>query len=117
MDVVKIKVPEMRAHVEGIIAKSGVVYRPIDDFWKSRCLPWSNGEKPIVEFVPVRSEMTYAIAMHELGHVFGWQQNDPNEFVREKGAWTWALFHAIVWTPSMEKFAAASLRRAARRFG
>lgn len=50
----------------------------------------------------VRSERTYAEAMHEMGHILGpWQS--ASELARECGAWIWARRNALNWTPPMDE--------------
>src|SRR5262245_46798119 len=93
-----IKVSQMREHVERTIREHGIIFRPIKDIRQSRCFPWSGGAKPVVQFVPVRGQVTYAIALHELGHALARQVNHPDDIVRERGAWEWARDNAIVWT-------------------
>jgi len=51
---------------------------------------------------PVRSEVTYAEALHEIGHLLGaWQ--DAGIIVAECGAWLWAMRNALEWTPAMDR--------------
>src|SRR5579871_914004 len=47
------------------------------------------------------SYRTYAIAMHELGHLLGHGQ-DRGCLSAERGAWTWARNHALMWTAEMQ---------------
>src|SRR5262249_46450245 len=90
--------------------------RSVNYIRQSRCLPWSGGEAPIVMFPVVRSVITYAVAMHELGHVLGQQVNHPDDIVRERDAWEWARDNAVVWTAKMERLAAACMRRATEKW-
>lgn len=57
---------------------------------------------------PVKSAITYAIALHEIGHVLGPWQSQPRLY-KEAGAWKWALDNAICWTPPMQKTMIRSL--------
>lgn len=57
---------------------------------------------------PVKSAITYAVALHELGHVLGQYQSQPRLY-KEAGAWKWALENALVWTPPMQKTMLRSL--------
>jgi len=51
---------------------------------------------------PVRSDVTYAEALHEIGHLLGaWQ--DAGVIVSESGAWLWAMRNALEWTPAMDR--------------
>jgi hypothetical protein len=55
----------------------------------------------IVYLRPVKSERTYAEALHEIGHILGpWQK--ASEIAAECGAWIWARKNALQWTKSME---------------
>jgi len=50
----------------------------------------------------VRSDVTYAEALHEIGHLLGaWQ--DSGIIVAESGAWLWAMRNALEWTPAMDR--------------
>lgn len=57
---------------------------------------------------PIKSAITYAVALHELGHVLGPWQSQPRLY-KEAGAWKWAFENALVWTPSMQKTMIRSL--------
>jgi hypothetical protein len=63
----------------------------------------------------IRSALSYATALHELGHVFGRYQKSRNRLVCERWAWGWARHNAIVWTLAMERCAKASLALYERR--
>jgi hypothetical protein len=54
----------------------------------------------------VRSVVSYAVALHEVGHM---KSRSRNEMVRERAAWQWAKDNALVWTPQMERRAAEAL--------
>lgn len=55
----------------------------------------ANRHDRVVWVQPVKSVATYAIAMHELGHVVGPdQRGHRHRLVKEAGAWRWALDHA-----------------------
>ena len=58
---------------------------------------------------PVRSEVSYAAALHEIGHIKGRDQKSLDVLVREQAAWQWARDIALVWTPLMERRAAEAL--------
>jgi Phage integrase family len=72
----------------------------------------SGQAKAIIENVfipPIRSELSYATALHEIGHIFGRYQRSRSVMVRERWAWEWARANALVWTPRMERSARAAL--------
>lgn len=63
----------------------------------------------LVKIRPVKSAVTYAIALHEVGHVLGPMQNGAR-LEKEAGAWLWARNHAALWTPLMQEQMVKSLR-------
>jgi hypothetical protein len=63
----------------------------------------------------IKSTTTYAIAMHEMGHLFGRHQQSKRTLVRERWAWEWARKNALIWTVGMERCARNSLGWYARR--
>ncbi len=58
--------------------------------------------KRLVKIRPVKSEITYAVALHEIGHILGKRQSGTR-LDREVGAWEWAIEHAIRWTLPMSR--------------
>ena len=71
---------------------------------------------------PVNDDITYAIALHELGHILSPNQAycedynlvhlfGPTDKIKglEIDAWTWARKTALQWTPAMESIAKISL--------
>ena len=71
--------------------------------WARGSKAWalSGGEEIVIP--PIRSAITYAVALHEIGHVMGRHQLSRSRIVRERWAWAWARRHAIVWTPAMAR--------------
>lgn len=54
-----------------------------------------------IKIRPIKSEITYAIAMHELGHVLGEQRG--RRIDKEVQAWEWAEANALFWTTLMRE--------------
>ena len=52
-----------------------------------------------VKIRPVKSPVTYAVALHEFGHVLG--RNSGRRVDKEVQAWEWAKANALVWTRRM----------------
>jgi hypothetical protein len=50
---------------------------------------------------PIRSKLSYAIALHELGHLRGAHRHSRYLMTRERDAWRWANHHALLWDASM----------------
>ena len=93
---------DMRLHVATICRDEGI-----------RVLPHSRGGRAskdhrIIAIRPVKSAITYAVALHELGHVLGPWQSLPRLYA-EAGAWKWAKEVAGIWTPVMEEKMSRSL--------
>lgn len=60
-----------------------------------------------IKIRPVKSAVTYAIALHEIGHILGPRQTGTR-LCKEVGAWEWARANARVWTDAMD----ATMRKA-----
>ncbi len=93
---------EMAQHVAAICRDEGI-----------RVLSHSRGGRAskthkVIAIRPVKSAITYAVALHELGHVLGPWQSQPRLYA-EAGAWKWAREVAGIWTPSMEDKMSRSL--------
>jgi hypothetical protein len=76
-----------------------------------------SGELEFIRAPRITSEIAYAVAMHELGHIKSHSQAS-DQIERERAAWDWARRNALKWTPHMEGYAVASLRgtrRSAKR--
>jgi hypothetical protein len=62
-----------------------------------------------VVVAPITDESTYAIALHELGHLeapLGQLRGSPGlQREAEDAAWAWAKHYALVWTPFMQHVA------------
>lgn len=55
-----------------------------------------------VDIRPVKSAVTYAVALHEIGHILGKNQT-RSCLERETGAWQWAKKAALFWDGRMEE--------------
>jgi hypothetical protein len=64
---------------------------------------------------PVKSAISYATALHEIGHILGRHQQSAVTMARERWAWRWAQKNALVWKPAMERNRLASLARYRQR--
>ena len=58
---------------------------------------------------PIRSAISYATALHEIGHVCGQHQASPHSLIREAAAWRWARANALTWNYGMEKLAGEAI--------
>ena len=55
-----------------------------------------------IKIRPIKSAVTYAIALHELGHVLG-EQRGRRRVEKEVQAWEWAEANALFWTKIMSE--------------
>lgn len=62
----------------------------------------------IVYLPPIKSPITYAVALHEIGHIVG--PNPGRRLEKEAAAWLWAKNNAIMWNAAMAKKAAKSIQ-------
>lgn len=102
-------------HVIELADAFGVMVRTIDRGEDSRASLGvaMDGQVVIkaVEIAPVVDETTYAIALHELGHLCAPNGSIMNKtrtepamvMLAERSAWEWARHFAIVWTDQMQR--------------
>jgi hypothetical protein len=57
----------------------------------------------------IKSSISYAFALHEIGHIRGRHQTSRSHMVCERDAWAWAKAHALIWTEAMERLRFACL--------
>jgi hypothetical protein len=72
-----------------------------------------------ITIAPVRSAISYATALHEIGHILGRHQRGRRVMIKEDWAWRWAKANALMWTPRMERHRREAMRwysQRAKRF-
>jgi len=104
---------EMRRHIQHMINKHGLVTSQCDRPSQA----WASRELEEICIPPIKSAISYAAALHEIGHIQGRYQTSRHSLVRELAAWRWARQQALTWTPAMERTCASSLAWAARNGG
>jgi hypothetical protein len=95
-------VDQMAAHVLHVATAHGVVVRSHSSGGRA----WRLTRKVAIR--PVRSSLTYAVALHELGHVLG--ARGRTRLDDEVQAWQWARENAQYWDDRMERERCRSLR-------
>jgi hypothetical protein len=98
-----IAIESTRGHVERLCLEHGI-----------NCFTIQRGGYALheireIHLPPIRSPVTYAVALHEVGHCLGRHQQSKHLMIREGWAWRWARSHALCWTPAMERKARKSL--------
>ena len=101
-----VTVPAMQAHAERLCEEHDIVWRRHDS--RSR-RAYALPEFEEIHTPPIRGAVSYAVVMHEIGHVLGRYQRSRSVLVREDWAWRWARRNALLWTPQMERCATRSL--------
>jgi hypothetical protein len=88
---------EMRRHIEELLAP--YTRTDIDDAiqvcWdrrvsRARVLRDLDSTVLEIQLPPIRSAISYATALHEIGHIKGRHQNSRDTMVCERWAWEWA---------------------------
>jgi hypothetical protein len=112
----------MRRHIDELLVP--YMRQDIDDALQVHFLPSTRGACVIrnldgtvleIRLPRIRSVISYAVALHEIGHIRGRYQRSRNVMVRERWAWQWARENAPSWSPAMERVAAKSLSNQAWR--
>jgi hypothetical protein len=95
-----VTVQDMRQHVLNLCARR----EEISIEWCRRSSQaWAVRDLNLIHIPPIRSVVTYATALHEIGHIRGQHQNSLHSIARERWAWRWAKANALLWTPRMEQ--------------
>lgn len=97
---------QMDKHVQTIADKNQIViHRSLNRVSRSYSIRASEE----IHIAPIRSVLSYATALHELGHQLGPHQRSPHVLVREKAAWKWARKSALLWLPRMQQYAESAI--------
>ena len=95
----------MREHVLRLLDEHEIIFR-----WRRRPTEaWGGKDIWEVSIAPIKSEISYATALHEIGHILGKHQSSRDSLVRERWAWRWAQSNALAWTARMESDRVRSL--------
>ena len=103
-------VNRMRSHIETLLIEHDInlhptAMRPIN--------AWARPGKRLVALPVIKSELSYAVALHEIGHILT-DQRYPSNLTREMD---WARQHALGWTPRMDREAINGIVHGARLDG
>ena len=80
----------MEAHVEELCAEHGIELTGSSA--RGRAIRWRGGRLEI-SIPPIRGQVSYFIALHEIGHLVGRGRSKPR-LESEANAWVWALQNA-----------------------
>ena len=77
----------MEAHVEALCARHAIELAGSSG--RGRAIRWRGGRRQIA-IPPIRGQVSYFIALHEIGHLIGPGRSAPR-LEAEANAWLWAL--------------------------
>jgi hypothetical protein len=87
---------QMQQHVERLAAENGITVGSHSSGGRA----WRRSR--IICIRPVKSACTYAIALHELGHILGPDQS-KTRMLKEAGAWKWAIDNRLKLSASQRR--------------
>jgi hypothetical protein len=82
----------MEAHIEDLCREHGIEL--VGASSRGRAIRWRGGRLEI-SIPPIRGQVSYFIALHEIGHLVGRGRSAPR-LESEANAWLWALDHGVV---------------------
>lgn len=94
----KATVRQMAEHVDALLARHGIVVEWREAGAKGTAYP----TKRLVKISPVKTAISYAVALHEIGHVQTWKRRH-SRLASEIAAWGWARENALCWTAVMNR--------------
>ena len=108
-----VSVEAKRRHIDHLclaFAQDGVAISIVKRLHQAKVLTVpETGELLELQLPTVRSALSYATALHEIGHVKGRHQKSRSVMVRERWAWRWARENALIWNDAMERRATKAL--------
>ena len=108
------QIETMRQHIADVCAAHDIWARYDDNVREAYAIREAYGSANEIMVPPIKSPITYAVALHQIGHLLGRNQNSWLPMIRERWAWQWARVNALNWTDAMERYAARYLRAAVR---
>jgi hypothetical protein len=99
----RVTVVMMRRHIEALVAAHVPRDVPVTrcDGIRSARTVWRRDKLLAIWLPPVKSAVSYAVALHELGHICGRYRHSRKLMTRERAAWRWAERNALIWTKRM----------------
>jgi len=82
---------EMRRHIRQLCEQYHIKRVWTKSTFSAYAFPYNK----TIQIPPIKSHITYAIALHEIGHLVN---KSPNEI----RAWKWAMKNSLVWNTTME---------------
>ena len=97
----KMSVEQLRGHIAELCELNQIdcnfnAALKADEAWSTYCFRE-------IEVPPITDEISYGVALHEIGHILGRYQLSEVILVRECWAWKWAMRNALEWTSAMQR--------------
>ncbi|MGH2780573.1 MAG: hypothetical protein ACRDLA_03980 [Thermoleophilaceae bacterium] len=86
---------ELDAHVDGLCVEHGIERLNGGRGGRAFRRGPAGRRRSCIRIAPVKSQITYAVALHEIGHLVG-SGRSGTRLEKEAAAWRWALEHFIV---------------------
>jgi hypothetical protein len=97
----------MEAHIEDLCREYDIEL--VGSSSRGRAIRWRGGKLEI-SIPPIKGQVSYFIALHEIGHLVGRGRSAPR-LESEANAWLWALEHSAVEpTPATKRSISRRLR-------
>jgi hypothetical protein len=93
----RLALADLIQHVDGLCGDHQITRH------QTRRLAYAVNEIREINIPPIRGPVSYATALHEIGHILGRHQRSRHVMVLEGWAWRWARSNALVWTLAMER--------------
>ena len=94
----KVEIAAMAAHIEKLCEQNEIEV----EFIRRPSRAQAATGLQLIRIAPIRSAISCATALHEVGHILGPLQW-AGVLKREEGAWRWAERNALIWTDAMER--------------
>jgi len=87
---------QMAQHIRDLCARHDIRVVWLHRTAQSYSIRKRDGAANEIGIVPVRSAISYAVALHEIGHIIGRKQTSHTAVgIRERWAWKWAQENAL----------------------
>ena len=86
---------KLAAHVEELTGRFKIKVKKLRAVRGASLVGYAEPEDKVILISPVRGEISYIVALHEIGHVVG-EGNNRMELSREGAAWKWAVQNSII---------------------
>ena len=88
------------AHILTLARQHGIA---LDIRCSTRGMSWADTRR--IRIAQVRGPVSYAVALHEIGHLVaeGASGRTHSRLLKEIRAWRWARAHALEWTERMDR--------------